>query len=132
MSNETLNLIITAIIVPTLAALVPLLIAFLEQKRNEIKQSIRNENLNKYIDIAEDAISTAVVSVFQTYVEALKKQGQWNEQTAEIAFAEARNKAIAVMGEKAKEALSAAFGDAVLWIDNKIEMYVQLNKTCQL
>ena len=128
MSNETLNLIITAIIVPTLAALVPLLISFLNQKTAELKQRIGNEKLNRYIDIAEDAVSTAVTSVFQTYVDTLKKQGKWNDTTAEIAFTEARNKAIAIMGQAAKDALSQAYGDVNLWIDNKIEMHVQLNK----
>jgi predicted PurR-regulated permease PerM len=128
MSNDTLNIIITAIIVPTLAALVPLLISFLNQKTAELNQKIGNEKLNRYIDIAEDAVSTAVTSVFQTYVDTLKKQGKWNDATAEIAFTEARNKAIAIMGQAAKEALAQAYGDVNLWIDNKIEMHVQLNK----
>ncbi len=43
MSNETLNIVITAIIVPTIAALIPLLIAFINAKTNDLKQKINND-----------------------------------------------------------------------------------------
>lgn len=128
MSNETLNIIIAAIIVPTLAALVPLLIAFINSKTNELKQKAKNEKLNKYIDIANDAVKTSVVSVYQTFVDALKKEGTFDEQAQKVAFTEAKNKAIVIMGDAAREALSSIYGDLDVWIDNKIEYYVKQNK----
>lgn len=128
MSNETLNIIITAIIVPTIAALVPLFIAFLNTKTNELKQKVNNEKLTKYIDIAEDAIETAVVSVTQTFVDALKKEGNFDEVAMRIAFTEAKNKAILIMGDSAREALKQAYGDLDAWINSKIEFYVKQNK----
>jgi predicted histidine transporter YuiF (NhaC family) len=128
MSNETLNIIITAVIVPTLAALIPLLVAFLNAKTNEVKKKVDNEKLNAYVDIAEDAVETAVVSVAQTFVDTLKKQGNFDEEAQRIAFKEAKNKAIAIMGSSARDALAQAYGDLDAWIENKIEYYVKVEK----
>jgi hypothetical protein len=129
MNQETLNIIITAIVVPVAAALVPLLISFLNAQTDALKKRTNNEKLNVYIDIAEDAIETSVVTVFETFVKVLKEQGTFDEEAQRVAFTEAKNKAIAIMGESAREALAQAYGDLDSWIDNKIEVYVAKNKT---
>ena len=46
---------------------------------------MENDQLVKYIDAATDAISKAVLTVNQTYVDSLKKQGKFDEEAAKTA-----------------------------------------------
>jgi hypothetical protein len=119
----------TAIIVPTMVALVPLLITLINKKTEELRANNQYKDLNKYITLGEDAICTAVVAVTQSYVDALKKTGEWNDETKQVAFIEARNQAILIMSQATKDAIAAAYGDLNAWIDNKVEFYVSKTKT---
>ena len=69
--QEILYLIITGII--------PLLITygiiFLKVKIKEQEMKLENDQLIKYIDAATDASSKSVLTVSQTYVDTLKKEG---------------------------------------------------------
>ncbi|MFA5714984.1 MAG: hypothetical protein WC998_04560 [Candidatus Paceibacterota bacterium] len=128
MSNETLNIILTAVIVPLLVALTPLLINFISLKAKEVNDKIGDARLKKYVDIADDAIETAVVSVMQTYVDALKGTNGWTSETQRKAFEDAKIKALIIMGTAAKEAIAAAYGDVNTWIDDSIQYYVNMHK----
>jgi hypothetical protein len=83
---EILSLIVNAALVPLLAWGVSELTAFLKSRAN-------NEALNKYFDMANDAVVTAVKEVMQTYVSTLKKAGNWTEETAKEALRMAKLKA---------------------------------------
>lgn len=116
-----MNIIITSVIVPLLIAITGYAVNYLNNK-------IKNDKAEKYILIAEDAVCTAVTSVAQTYVDALKKDGKFDEEAQKVAFDEAKYKAVAIMGEAAREALKEVFGDIDSWLDNKIQYYVRKNK----
>ena len=128
MNTETLNVVITAIVVPVLAVLVPLLITFISAKTKEIKDKINDANINKYIDIAEDAVQTAVISTYQTFVEAIKGTDGWTPEVQKKAFEQAKFKALAIMGTTTRELLATVYTDVDAWLANKIEMYIQVNK----
>ena len=128
MTQETMNLIITMVVVPVLAALVPMAVSAINAYARRVKNEITDQRLHKYVDIAEDAIETAVVSVYQTFVSTLKKEGRWNEQTQVLAFEEAKSKAMAIMGVTTKAVLEEVYEDFDTWINNKIEYYVSGNR----
>ena len=128
MSQETLNLIVAAVIVPIMAALVPLLVNAIGLYAKRIRNQIADEELRKYVDLAEDSIKTAVITTYQTYVEAIKKNGGWDKQTEEEAFEKAKTEALLLMGESAREALKLFYDDFDRWVTNKIENSVKLNK----
>ena len=128
MSSETMNIILTSVIVPVIVALVPFLIAYMNKKTDEVKAKINDARISKYINIAEDAVETAVVSVTQTFVDSIKGGEEWTAETQKQAFEEAKLKAILIMGTAAREALKEAYGDMDSWISNKIEYYVNLRK----
>ncbi len=120
--------IITLAIVPIIGIVTKFVIKFLKSKVDELEVRIQNETLNRYTAMAEDAIETAVVSVNQTFVETIKKQGSFDDAAMEESFKIAKNKALVIMGEFLKKILEAAYGDIDAWIDNKIEYYVNQNK----
>lgn len=128
MNQDTLNLLFTAVIIPLLPILTAYVVAFIKKKTQELETKIQNDNANKYINIAENAISTSVGAVMQTYVDSLKKSGTFDSEAQNIAFSDAKVKALSIMGEATKEALKESYGDIDTFIDNKIEQYIKLYK----
>jgi ABC-type uncharacterized transport system permease subunit len=128
MSQETLNIILTSVVVPVLIALTTVIVNYLNKLGTDLKAKADNRELDKYITIAEDAISTAVTSVTQTFVDTIKGTDGWDKEAMEQAFEDAKHKAILIMGFAAQEALNEAYGDVDEWIDNKIEAYVNRTK----
>ncbi len=106
-------------------------IDFVNQKINEIQISTeikKHDKLNKYIDDAQQVISDVVLTVSQTYVESLKKSGEFNKEAQE----EAKNKAMIMANEliskEAKEAINVLYGDFKVYLDVTIESVVNQNK----
>lgn len=126
--NEIVNTVVKAVIIPLLPVLTAYLIALFKKKTAEAKQRIDNNDFDKYITIAEDAVCTAVNAVSQTIVDTAKKTGTFDQATREEAFNQSKEKALAIMGSAAQTALKEAYGDLDSWLDNKIEYYVRKEK----
>ena len=128
MNNETLNIIITSVVVPVLVALTGIAVKYLNRLAENIKNETSNQVANHYIDLAENAISSSVVAVMQTFVDTLKKNGTWNEDTQKEAFSMAKQRALAIMGNATKDVLNLVVDDVEQWIDTKIEQQVKFYK----
>jgi hypothetical protein len=128
MSHETMNTILTSVIVPVIVALVPFIVAYINKLSEHVKVKINDEKINRYIAIAEDAIETAVVATGQTFVDAVKGTEGWTDETKKKAFEQAKLQAITIMGTGARQALKEVYGDIDAWIDSKIEAYVRQHK----
>ena len=89
MSQETLNIILTSVVVPVLIALTTVIVNYLNKLGTDLKTRADNRELDKYITIAEDAISTAVTSVMQTFVDTIKGTDGWDEAAMKEAFEDA-------------------------------------------
>lgn len=111
---EILATVITVVFIPLATWLITTLTEF-------IKTKSENAKLEKYLDIANDAICTAVAEVMQTYVSAIKNSGEWNEETAEKAKEMAKLKAIEIMGATTYRAMPKIVDDLQSWIYSKIE-----------
>ena len=122
--QETLYLVVTGIV----PLLITYIILFLKSKIKEQQEKIDNENLNKYITIATDAISMAVLTVSQTYVDELKRQGKFDKQAQEVAKQMAIDKAKSLITEEAKNAVTLLYGDFEAYLNSQIEALVRENK----
>lgn len=129
MTDELRNTILTSVIIPVIVALVPFLLNYLNKLSEEAKAKINDQRINKYIDIAEDAIVTAVIATNQTFVDSIKGTDNWDEEAQNKAFETAKNQAILIMGSAARQALKEVYGDLDAWIDSKIQAYVNEFKT---
>lgn len=125
--NEYTNAIMTAVILPLLTIATGYLVVFIKKKTIELEEKINNQKVSKYLEIAEDAVCTAVTAVSQTYVDALKNNSQFDQVAQQAAFKMAKGKALAIMGTAAQQALKDAYTDFDAWIDGKIEYYVKSN-----
>ena len=115
-------------IFPLLIALSGYLIAFINNKSNVLKENAKSDKEKKYIDMLNSTITDCVIATTQTYVESLKKQGQFDIEAQKIAFIMTYNAVINLLTEEAEEYLSEAVGDLNLYITQRIESEVKLNK----
>lgn len=127
-TQEIIRTIIYIVITGILVPLTKYLITLLQVKAREITNGIQDEKAKDYLNSAVTAISNAVVSVNQTYVDSLKKAGKFDE----AAQKEAKEKAIEVakklITENAREAIKQIYGDFDQYLDTTIEALVRENK----
>lgn len=122
--QDVLYLIITGI----LPLLITYGILFLKVKIKEQEKNLENDQLVKYIDAATDAISKAVLTVNQTYVDSLKKQGKFDDEAAKTAKQMAIDKAKALITENSKTAIETLYSDFEAYLNDAIEELVRENK----
>ena len=92
------------------------------------KDNIESEQVQNLIDYAGEAISVAVMTVSQTYVDTMKRQGKFDAEAQKIAFQKTYDSVMAILSEDAKSYLNEAIGDLQTYIINQIEAQVNLNK----
>ena len=115
-----------------LTCIIPLLvkyiIAYLTSRAREFSETLDNTILREYVNDATNIIGKIVLEVSQTYVDALKKVGQFNAESQKIAKDMAVNKAKELITEESKNAIIRLYGDFEAWINTSIEAMVKENK----
>ena len=112
--NSIIRDVIMLVLVPLAGIAVRALAAYLKEKTD-------NANIEKYIGLAENAVSQAVEYVAQTYVDALKKAGDFSEDAQRHAFELAKERALEILGAEAIEMLNSIYGDFTVWLETAIE-----------
>lgn len=106
--------VVTCIILP--------LISFLGVKLTEwLNTKIKNEKGQALIKKATDIVLNAVRCVFQSYVEALKKSGGFDQKAQIYAFNLAKDIALKQLGDDAKNYIAQNYGDLEEWLKTEIE-----------
>lgn len=112
--------------------LVKCIMDFLNKKIDELQteKEIKDiELLNKYIDMTQQIVYDVVLSITQTYVESLKKQGNFNEEAQKHAKDMAVEMAKALISEEAKSAIITVYNDFDQYLASLIESIVKQSKT---
>ena len=126
--NELLQTIFQVVIIPLLTVLTGYAVKWINAKANEIKANTDNEYAQKYITMLNDTITSTVIAVNQTYVDALKDKDAFTKEAQEEAFKRVYTAVMASLTEEADYYLSQIIGDLNEYITNKIEEQVKLNK----
>lgn len=119
--TEMLVQVLELIVIPLIGAGVTYLITWLKSKA-------KNDNLKKYIDMLDDTIMNCVLATKQTYVDALKKDGTFDETAKQKAFQLTYDAVIAVLTDEAQKYLCESIKDLKVYITNKIEANVGMTK----
>ena len=122
---ELLQAIATAAI-PVCAAY---LVQYLRRKSEQIIAQTDNMTIKAFLVEATDAVSTAVTYTSQTFVDALKKEGNFNKDKQQEALKKSLDKAISLLSEPAKNALTDIYGNLEAYLTSKIEAEVRSQKT---
>lgn len=116
-----LSVVVTAVILPLISFAGTKLITWLNTK-------IKDENGKIQLTVATTIVTNAVRSVFQTYVEALKKSGSFDAESQKIALTKAKDEALSQMSADVKEYITTNYGDLETWLTTQIEATINILK----
>ena len=119
--NAIIRDVVMVVLIPLAGVLIKYLSAYLKGQTD-------NKTIEKYINLAEAAVTQAVEYVAQTYVDALKNAGEFTPDAQEKAFETAKQRALEILGEDAVSILSVIYGDFNTWIETKIEQHCRALK----
>ncbi len=115
-------------VIPLLGVLTTYLVQYLKAKGNQIADSTDNALASKYIKMLTETICTCVEATNQTYVEALKKAGAFDEAAQKEAFNKTKEAVMNILSDEAKKYLANIYGDLDQFIESMIEAQVKLAK----
>lgn len=116
-----ISVVVTSIVLPLISIAGAKLIQFINSK-------IKNNKAADLLTTATTIVINAVRSVFQTYVEALKKEGSFNKDAHIIALNKAKDIALTQMTDEVKEYLVTTYGSLDSWLDTNIEATINILK----
>ena len=116
-----LSVVTTAVILPLISFAGTKLISWLNAQ-------IKDVNARTQLSVATTIVTNAVRSVFQTYVEALKKNGTFDANSQKIALTKAKDEALAQMTDDIKEYITSTYGDLETWLTTQIEATINILK----
>jgi hypothetical protein len=119
--TEILVQVLELVVIPLIGTGVAYLIAWLKSKT-------KNDTLKKYVDMLDDTIMNCVLATKQTYVDALKKEGAFDEAAKQKAFQLTYDAVVAVLTDEAQKYLGESIKDLKVYITNKIEASVGMTK----
>lgn len=116
-----ISVVVTSIVLPLISIAGAKLIQFINSK-------IKNNKAADLLTTATTIVINAVRSVFQTYVEALKKEGSFNKDAQLIALNKAKDIALTQMTDEVKDYLVTTYGSLDTWLDTNIEATINILK----
>lgn len=129
MTMELVAQIFEVCIIPLLGVLTAFFVKWVNAKTAEIADTRKNETEKKYLNMLNNTITDCVIATTQTYVDTLKKQGAFDAEAQKVAFTMTYEAVVKLLTDEATEYLNEAVGDLNLYITQKIESEVNLNKT---
>ena len=124
-----MNQILLNIIAAVVTCIVLPLISFLGIKLTQwLNTKIKDEKGQVLLKQATDIVLSAVRCVFQTYVEALKKSGGFDQKAQIYAFNLAKDTALKQLSEDSKQYITENYGDLQEWLKTQIEASINLLK----
>lgn len=116
-----LSVVVTAVIIPLISLLGTKLYQLINSK-------IKDQKGATLIKKATDIVLNAVRSVFQTYVESLKKSGGFDSAAQAKAFNMAKTIIVSQLTDDVKVYLAENYGDLEEWISTQIEASINILK----
>lgn len=116
-----ISVVVTSIVLPLLSIAGAKLVQLINSKINNTKAA-------NFLSTATTIIINAVRSVFQTYVEALKKEDKFDEASQKLALLKARDIALNQMTDDVKNYITSTYGDLDTWINTNIEATINILK----
>ena len=131
MNMELITQIFEVCFIPLLGVLTTFFVQWVNAKTSQLAETRKNEAEKKYIEMLNNTISDCVIATTQTYVDSLKKQGAFNAEAQKAAFTMTYEAIVKLLTDEATGYLNEAIGDLNLYITQKIEAEVKLNKAAQ-
>lgn len=128
---DLLHDILYVVVVTVVSIVAKYVVAYFEAKRKEIESRNEQETFSNTLISAISLIESAVDTVSQTYVDSLKKSGNFTKEAQDEAFERALTASKNLMDSQTKQILTAAYSDLDKWIEIQIESYIKNQKVSQ-
>lgn len=128
MWENFLNQLFELVLIPLVLALGIYVVNFIRVKAAELKEKIKGDKEDKYIDRITEIVSACVITTNQTYVETLKKQGNFDVEAQKEAFNQTKDAVMGMLNEELQNFITEIFGDINAYLTNQIEATVYYNK----
>lgn len=89
-----------------------------------ISSKMKDKKMAKILSDIFQIITDVVMEIFQTYVEALKKEGRFDTAAQKMAKDRAMEKIMARLSDTMKDYISEHYGDIRNWISEQIEVAI--------
>lgn len=116
-----ISVIVTAIILPLISIVGTQLIKLINSK-------LKNYELNKEISMANAIVTNAVRSIYQTYVDDLKRQETFDSEAQDTALIKAKELVNNQMNKRIKRFIENNYGDFDNWLTVQIEATIYFLK----
>jgi len=116
-----LSVVVTAVVIPLITLLGTKLIQWVGTK-------IKNEKAAQLLGNASTVVLNAVKTVFQTYVDSLKKSGNFTVEAQKEALNRAKNICLSQLGTETTSFIESNFGDIDAWLSVQIEATINTLK----
>lgn len=93
-----------------------------------LRNKIKNQQAEKYINIAGGIINDCVLMIKQTFVDTLKANGKFDSDAQAKAFEMCKNEILGMLNEKAKAVIIDMYGDLEAYLKIAIERNVAITK----
>jgi hypothetical protein len=125
---SVLNQIFELCIIPLSVVLTGVLVATIHWKKNQLVKETDNDIAKQYIEMLDKTIVDCVIATNQTYVETLKKEGNFTGDAHKVAFQKTFDAVMDILSEEAKKYLEVSINNLENYITNKIESTVHYVK----
>lgn len=122
------EIIINIISVLVTAVIIPLITWGGTELIKLIQTKVKNEKATEYLTVASTIVMNAVKTVFQTYVDSLKKSGKFTKETQEEALFRAKEIVIRQINDETKEYIKSKYGSFEIWLNTQIESTIDTLK----
>ena len=125
---ELIKQIFTLILIPLAGILTRFIVVYLNAKCEELSSRTDNEVAKKYMSMIIDTITRCVITTNQTYVDALKEKGEFDEAAQKVAFEKTLNAVLSILTEETKDYIKSITDDMQEYLIQLIESEVSKNK----
>lgn len=126
--GDVLEILFKLIVLPIIPLVVLYAKTFIQLKIEELQEKIDNENVDKYLGLANDILQKVVTEVTQTYVDNLKSTNSFDKEAQKKAFMLAKEKFELIATDEVKNVIDEVMGDYDAWIQSAIETLVNQQK----
>ena len=122
------DIIISIISVAVTTVVLPLITLGGTKLIQYLNQKIKDEKTRSILTGIAQIVERAVRSVFQTYVETLKKSGSFDKEAQANALSYAKEEVLKELNDDAIDFIKANYGDVPNFITNQIEATISVLK----
>lgn len=127
-ANDYVGLLLQAVII----AAVPIFAAWLKDGAKQVfeilKEKAESDKTKAYFEQIGDAVKTAVSCTSQTYVDSLKKGGEFNKEEQKEALAKSLEAARSSLSPAIQSFILSVYGDLDEYLRRRIEAEVRTQK----